>query len=231
VAARNIFISIFLWSFIGLFTYCSGFRVDPNNGGNDEPIEIIDTKPPPINGGDTILPPPNGGDTIQPPDDLSPNSPEYHLEKTIRERLIETFRSQIGVRQVGDNTGPEIDLYLAAVGLGPGYPWCGAFVGWGYKEHNLTIPNGAAYTPNWFPNRMTIPNKEALTGDVGGIYFSSLGRIAHIVVFEEDFDNGKNLIQSIEGNTNDTGSRTGDGVYRKYRSKNQIYRSANWIDV
>ena len=147
----------------------------------------------------------------------------------VRDALVETFQSQVGVRETGDNTGPEIDMYLKSVGLDPGYAWCGALMGWGFLKHNLTIPNGAAWTPNWFPASKVIPHEEAQKGDVGGIYFQSLKRIAHIVFYEENWENGKNLITTIEGNTNDTGSRNGDGVYRKYRSKNQIRKSANWI--
>ncbi len=145
----------------------------------------------------------------------------------IRQEVIETFRSQVGVRQTGNNTGPEIDQYLASVGLGPGYAWCGAFAGWGFKQHGIEIPEGAAWTPNWFIRNTT---DDPQLADVGGIYFQSLGRIAHIVVYDEDWSDTRNTITTIEGNTNDTGSRTGDGVYRKYRSKRQIHKSANWIN-
>ena len=171
---------------------------------------------------------------LHPPIEVVDPDPDPELEPEpvhIRDELVDVFRSQIGIRQTGNNTGPEIDMYLAAVGLDPGYAWCGAFAGWGYLELNLCIPNGAAWTPSWFPESNTIPAVEALRGDVGGIYFQSLQRIAHIVVFEQDWNNAGNMITTIEGNTNDTGSRTGDGVYRKYRMKGQIYRTANWVDA
>ena len=151
-------------------------------------------------------------------------------ELSLREKLANTFRSQVGVRETGPNTGPEIDMYLASVGLGPGYPWCGAFASWGYQEHDLSVPETGAWTPSWFINSRIIPKEETDLADVGGIYFSNLGRIAHIVVFDEVWSDAGNLILTIEGNTNDTGSREGDGVYRKRRSKNQIKHSANWID-
>ncbi len=148
----------------------------------------------------------------------------------VRDALIDTFQSQIGVKETAPNSGPQVDQYLASVGLSPGYPWCGAFVAWGYKNHGLYVPKGAAFTPSWFVAGKLIPLREVKRGDVGGIYFASLGRIAHIVVFEQDDEPGKNLILTIEGNTNDSGSRTGHSVLRKRRSKNQIYRCANWID-
>ena len=161
---------------------------------------------------------------------LPPDTTTVEPELPIREQLIKTFRSQIGVRQTNGNTGPEIDMYLASVGLGPGYPWCGAFMSWGYQEHNLSVPETGAWTPSWFIDGRVIPNNQAQLGDVGGLYFSNLGRIAHIMVFDENWSDAGNLIITVEGNTNDTGSREGDGVYRKRRSKNQIHRVANWID-
>ena len=171
-----------------------------------------------------------GNHTISNSLDEAEHIDEPHSEPEvidIREEIISTFRSQIGVRQTGNNTGPEIDQYLASVGLGPGYAWCGAFAAWGYVQHNIPIPNGAAWTPNWFTVNLTNNPKIA---DVGGIYFSSLNRIAHIVVFEENWKDTRNTITTIEGNANDTGDRVGDGVYRKYRSKKQIHKSANWIN-
>lgn len=150
---------------------------------------------------------------------------------SIRDSLISIFRSQIGVKQIGDNTGPEVDMYLAAVGLSPGYPWCGAFVGWGYKMLDLIIPKSAAWTPSWFISSKVIDNIYIKRGDVGGIYFSNLGRIAHIFVYEYDWNEKGSSVTTIEGNTNDTGSRVGNAVHRKYRNKNQIHKSANWIDV
>jgi len=178
-------------------------------------------------GGGVCLEPPQ--DTIAPIQGCTPEEPEVP-EIPVRIALHETFRSQAGVRQTGNNTGPEIDAYLASVGLGPGYAWCGAFVAWGYLKHDVPIPNGAAWSPSWFPQSKTIPKEQGQQSDVFGIHFQSLGRIAHVGVLAEDFDNGNNLIKSYEGNTNDTGSRTGDGVYKKYRSKNQISKIANWIE-
>ncbi len=209
---RKIFFSIFLGALICLGSTCNGFYIEE----------------PPINGNDTI-PPINDNDTIIYDGDTIPTDTVI-VEPPIRQQLIETFRSQIGVRQTGNNTGPEIDMYLASVGLEPGYAWCGAFVSWGYQEHGLPVPETGAWTPSWFISSKTIPKEESDLADVGGIYFNSLGRIAHIVVYDEVWSEAGNLILTVEGNTNDTGDRTGDGVYRKRRSKNQIRYSANWID-
>jgi hypothetical protein len=122
------------------------------------------------------------------------------IERGIREKLIETFRSQIGVRQTGNNTGPEIDMYLASVGYESGYAWCGAFVGWGYQKHKINIPNTAIWTPSWFIRSKIISHEDAKIGDVGGIHFSRFNRIAHIVVYDENWSDAGNLITTVEGN-------------------------------
>ena len=41
--------------------------------------------------------------------------------------VLDIARRSIGVHeQGGNNRGPQIDEYLASVGLEPGYPWCAA---------------------------------------------------------------------------------------------------------
>lgn len=155
--------------------------------------------------------------------------PEPELP-SLREQVVILASSQIGVRQTNGNTGPEIDEYLACSGLEPGYAWCASFVCWVYENSNIEVPNRSAWSPNWFPqSRLRLDNNEARKGDVFGIYFTGLGRIAHVGIILEDWDSSNSLITSVEGNTNDTGAREGDGVYKKYRSKNQIRSTANWL--
>ncbi|KXK57918.1 MAG: putative peptidoglycan binding domain protein [Chlorobi bacterium OLB7] len=49
---------------------------------------------------------------------------------------IAAAKSQLGVLEnpLGSNKGPEVNAYLASVGLGPGYFWCMAFVYWCYQQ-------------------------------------------------------------------------------------------------
>lgn len=47
---------------------------------------------------------------------------------------LDIARQQIGVHEEGgNNTGPQVDEYLRAVGLDPGYAWCAALVFWCFK--------------------------------------------------------------------------------------------------
>jgi CHAP domain len=54
---------------------------------------------------------------------------------TLSETAVEIALSQIGVREQGaNNEGPQVDVYLASVGLAPGYPWCAAFAVWTFRQ-------------------------------------------------------------------------------------------------
>lgn len=145
--------------------------------------------------------------------------------------VVRLFEGEVGVRQVGDNAGERVEQYLQATGLGPGYPWCAAFIAWGYNEFGIDNPE-SAWSPAWFPDSHTIyirgrETKEPLPGDVIGIWFSDLGRIAHVGVV---VDWGEEFVTTVEGNTNDTGSRNGDGVYKKRRKQRQIHSVSRWFD-
>lgn len=156
-------------------------------------------------------------------------------EKSQRQCVIESYTAEIGVRELtGNNDGYHVEKYLASTKLGKGYAWCAAFVNWNYRRCGVIGPQAAAWSPSWFvPGKITVHSFNTpetwvavKQGDVFGIYFQNKGRIAHVGFIDEI----KNNIRTVEGNTNDAGSREGDGVYRKYRLKKQIYATANWID-
>lgn len=143
------------------------------------------------------------------------------------------YDSQIGIREKsGNNDGKDVEMYLASCGLKKGNPWCAAFVTWTYKTAKIkTVVSG--YSPTWFPIKNVVytkglkHNKTPQTTDVFGIYFASKKRIAH-VGFIDEWNEG-NFCITVEGNTNEAGSREGDGVYRKRRIKSQIYKVSRWI--
>ncbi len=70
--------------------------------------------------------------------------------------------------------------------------------------------------------RVTTPK----TGDIFGLFFPDKNRIAH-TGFIDQWD-GTWLI-TVEGNTNVSGGREGDGVYRKRRAVKSIYQVARYI--
>jgi hypothetical protein len=51
-------------------------------------------------------------------------------KSTARRGIVESAQARIGIKEDGppyNNRGPEVDAYLAFVGLDPGNPWCLAF--------------------------------------------------------------------------------------------------------
>ena len=148
-------------------------------------------------------------------------------------RVSEIYSKEIGVRErTGNNDGQRVEEYLRSCNLKKGNPWCAAFVTWTFKQAKVDAIV-SAYSPSWFPNKSTIytrrskGNKTPQKADVFGIYFSNKGRIAHVGFIDVWEDNSYCI--TVEGNTNDEGSREGDGVYRKRRLKSQIYKVSRFL--
>src|SRR5690625_7730160 len=81
-------------------------------------------------------------------------------EPGARERVQTVYAAQVGIREAtGNNDGLEVEAYLATTNLGPGYPWCAAFVSWVFAEEGYDQPR-TPWTPSLFPNKRTIwPDK------------------------------------------------------------------------
>ena len=151
-----------------------------------------------------------------------------------RDRVVNTYIKEIGVRELsGRNDGERVEMYIKSVGHKKGAPWCAAFVSWVFHESEVTAVR-SAWSPSWFPAERTIyirgasSNKVPEAADVFGIYFQNLKRIAH-VGFVHEWQLKSSFLITVEGNTNDSGSRDGDGVYKKRRLKNQIYKISRWL--
>lgn len=125
-----------------------------------------------------------------------------------------------------------VDQYLGAVSLKPGNAWCAAFVAWVYQQNGVVYPH-SGWSPSWFApqhvvwSRDGLKNRSPLPGDVFGIYFAEKKRIAH-VGFVHRF--GATVTITVEGNTNNAGSREGDGVYLKRRPTRQLFKIARYIN-
>ena len=138
-------------------------------------------------------------------------------------KLVELAHGELWVREeTGNNDGVRVEGYLASVGLKKGQPWCAAFVSFIFKQAGYTAPR-TGWSPSLFPVKRLV--KAAAPGNVFGIYFPALKRIAHCGFVEQA--NG-DWISSIEGNTGTGGGRDGDGVHRRKRHKRSIYKYADW---
>lgn len=153
--------------------------------------------------------------------------PDRHLlsaDELKREQLLAIARQEVGVREKsGNNDGKKVEAYLAAVGLKKGEPWCAAFISWVFKKSGYEQPR-TGWSPAMF--NASVTTKTVKAGNVFGIWFPNLKRIAHVGLVEKQ--EGDWLI-SIEGNTNVAGSREGDGVYRKRRLVKSVYAYADWL--
>jgi hypothetical protein len=147
-------------------------------------------------------------------------------------RVLEVARSQIGVMEQppGSNHGPEVDNYLRAVGLNPtggGFAWCVAFVYWCFKQaaDALQQPNPmiktAGVLDHWRKAGQQgirrILADQATDNPVfvkpGQIFVISTGGGQGHTGLVELVKGGK--LTTIEGNTNNGGSREGVGVFRR----------------
>lgn len=132
--------------------------------------------------------------------------------------------TQNGVEEVprGSNAGKDVEAYLKSVGLGKGYPWCMAFVFWCVNkasaelgQANPLVKTGGVMR-QWNETTLRKLPKTAIAavrpGDIFIMDFG--GGVGHTGFVEKII--GSN-VYTIEGNTNDDGSREGYEVARRVR--------------
>ena len=152
----------------------------------------------------------------------------------VRQKLIDIARREVGVKEVGRNTGKRVREYQAATNLeGTGWPWCAAFVCWCVRvwgkdqEVLAALKMTPAQFDKWRPRTAAAfgledwARKKGLevldaddkpnlrTGDILTFDTSHTGLVA---------DDARGVIMTIEGNTGATGGRDGDGVWDKNRN-------------
>ena len=120
-------------------------------------------------------------------------------------------------------------MFLAVTGFTEGNPWCAAFVAYCFTVNDIKTPK-SAWSPAWFPKANTIDHNRInpLQADVFGVYYNNLGRIGH-VGFVDRWPRDTDYFLTVEGNTNVSGSREGDGVYAKRRTKRSAAKISRYI--
>lgn len=128
--------------------------------------------------------------------------------------------TQLGVAEVpkNSNAGRDVEKYLRSVGLGKGYAWCMAFVYWCASESakelgvvNPLIKTGGVMR-QW---NESAKERRKSAPQVGDVFIMDFGKGTGHTGFVERVD-GSN-VHTIEGNTNDEGSREGYEVARRVR--------------
>jgi hypothetical protein len=122
-------------------------------------------------------------------------------------------------------------MYLKYVGHKRGAPWCAAFVAWvlgqcGVK-HTITAWSPTAHNSKNVIYTGGYMYREVKPCDVFTIYYQSKGRIGHTGFWYARVSG--RFYDSVEGNTNEGGSREGDGVYMRRRSYRATYSITRWI--
>jgi hypothetical protein len=168
--------------------------------------------------------------------------------KDIREQnfiaLLRSAKRWHGVKELtGNNDHPMITKAMRLCGLDgdKGYPWCAAAQAEIFDYAGLTAPTSARVV-DWFEQNVVwnksfgkSPRYMDKKGMVGGMYYSKLGRLGHIVLIVGESDK---YYYTLEGNTSawgaiewdefDTTQREGDGFYKKIRSKESISALADY---
>lgn len=153
------------------------------------------------------------------------------MSQVLVEKVLVVAQSQVGVRETPGkaNRGPEVDAYIKSVGLNPagGYAWCQAFIYWCFQQaaNMLNVPNPllktAGVLAHWNNTKARkIGVKQALAQpsliEPGMIFVMDFGKGTGHIGFVERVDGA--TIHTIEGNTNDGGSREGIAVMRRQRT-------------
>ena len=146
--------------------------------------------------------------------------------------VLRVAASQVGVREdpPGSNRGPEVDGYLRSVGLDPtkaSYPWCAAFVYACFEKaakatsRKNPVARTAGALDLWekapaaariTAGKAHLDESQVKPGQVFVIDVGTPGGDGHTGIVER-VEAGK--LTTIEGNSNEGGSREGIGVFRR----------------
>jgi hypothetical protein len=150
----------------------------------------------------------------------------------LSQKALEIAITQIGQDEKphGSNWGLPVKNYLSSVGITFPASWCMAFIFWCFSEasKNLNVPNTAIKSGGvlavW--NKATPILQKSTTPSVGSVFIMDFGHGEGHTGIVEKFDN--TFIYTIEGNTNDTGSREGIEVCRRKRLRTTIKGYINY---
>jgi hypothetical protein len=146
--------------------------------------------------------------------------------------LVAVALAEVGIREVGNNGGADVAKFMAATwDQTPRDSWCAGFVCWCMQQAITKYPVDRQRllairptTPRAFEledwgrshARMVGGGEQINAGDIIVFTFSHCG----IAVVDQASEDG--VIDTVEGNTNGSGGREGDGVYRRERATSAV---------
>lgn len=136
----------------------------------------------------------------------------------LHKSIIQVAIGELGKHEEpkGSNWGTDVQKYLASVGIDFPAAWCAAFVFWCAQEalgnKNMLIKTGGVlYQWNNISSRLKTQAPEP-----GDIFIMDFGKgLGHCGIIEKV---SADMLTTIEGNTNNDGSREGWEVERKVRN-------------
>lgn len=141
------------------------------------------------------------------------------------EEAVRQAGSQLGVTEAtGHNDGVAVEKYLKSVGLGKGYAWCMAFVYWCFKEaaKKLGLENPLLQTGGvqvcWESKKGTRTTVPSIGAQFFIIHANGTGHTG--ICGSELKEDG--TFNTIEGNSNNNGSREGTTVVRHQRKLSEV---------
>lgn len=138
----------------------------------------------------------------------------------LSQKVLEIACNEIGKSEKpkGSNWGNDVKKYLASVGIKFPAPWCAAFVYWCVNEacNALKIDNPLFQTGGvMMQRRMSKKLVVKSNPQPGDLFVMDFGGGKGHIGFVDTVDNESETIGTIEGNSNDEGSREGYEVCRK----------------
>lgn len=144
---------------------------------------------------------------------------------TLSEKALEIAVSQLGKEEKprGSNWGDDVKKYLSSVGITFPASWCMALMYWSFNEAAKTmgVQNPMYKTggvlKQWQQRKTKYGKNSPLPGDIFIMdYGKGLGHTGIVEMVENGY------VHTIEGNTNDEGSREGYEVCRRQRKMSSI---------
>jgi hypothetical protein len=155
---------------------------------------------------------------------------------TFTDHIKSIALAEVGVREESTNRGKRVNEYKAATSLPPDqpWPWCAAFVCWVVstamrqamteEKKRFTFPAPRTAAAYGFDEWSLAQDNSTKThrkhpGESIGLF--SLKSVSHCgIAISAPDKNGWFL--TVEGNTNNGGSRNGDGVYQRRRNVRDV---------
>ncbi len=143
---------------------------------------------------------------------------------TAGEELGTILAANKDVKEVGNNKGEEVEKYLKSVGLDPGNPWCMAFVYYVFDElakklgKANPLPKTGGVQDHWKKGDPTLKildeeaEKDPKLVKPGQIFFLDTGGGRGHTGIVISVDPSAGTYTTVEGNSNETGSREGKEV-------------------